>query len=133
MLYEQIKPLLIDYLIQMTGCPVSPSQIAQHMNMSHNTIRRYLKKLVDYGEVDRVDRIVIPNNRIILTGQMYYVNNLMMVTNNNARYHIKQYQHFKEYCGDCKVYYEVKELYIKRKGLSKHYMFNVGLCRIKTQ
>ena len=29
--------------------------------------------------------------------------------------------------------HKVKELYIKRKGLSKHYMFNVGLCRIKTQ
>lgn len=128
---QTIKSELIDYLINMTGCPVSPSQIAKHMNISHNTAKRHLKELVDCGEVDRVDRILIPNNRIILSGQMYYVNNLTIITNENARYHIEQYQHFKEYCGDRKVYYGVKELYIKRKGLSKHYMFNIGLFRMK--
>lgn len=133
MSFQTTKPALIEYLINMTGCPVSPSQLAKHMGMSHNTIRRYLKELVDCGEVDRVERILLPDNKIISTGQMYYVNDLDIITRENAKYHIKQYQRFKEYCKYYQLYYGVKEIYIKRKDFTQHCMIDVGLVRVGLQ
>ena len=68
MSYEQIKPLLIDYLIQMTGCAITPNQIATNIGVTNKTASHYLYKLVEAGEIDCVQRISLPSKKVLSYG-----------------------------------------------------------------
>ena len=87
-MFEQFKPKLIKYLINMTGCPITYPQIAKSLGVSHVTARHWLDALVDSGDVDRVERILQPSKKVLSSGHIYYVNNISIITNQNALHRI---------------------------------------------
>jgi hypothetical protein len=131
MSYEQIKPLLIDYLIKMTGCAITPNQIATNIGVTNKTASHYLYKLVESDEIDCIQRISLPDKKVLSYGYMYYVNNLSLIKNTDILRQTQDYQRLKKMYGRDKIYYAVIIKYTHPNGITKKHTINVGL--FKTQ
>ena len=129
MRFDTLKPLLIDYLIKMTGHAVTPNQIATNIGVTNKTASRYLNKLVESGEIDCVQRIYLPSEKILSYGYMCYVNNLSLIKNTNILHQTQNYQRFKKMYGRDKIYYAVVIKYTHPNSITKQHTINVGLYK----
>ena len=129
MSYEQIKPLLIDYLIKMTGYVITPKQIATNIGVTNKTASHYLYKLVEAGEIDCVQRISLPSKKVLSYGYIYYVNDLSLIKDTNILRQTQDYQRFKKMYGRDKIYYAVIIKYTHPNGITKKHTINVGLYK----
>ena len=62
---QTVKSSLINYLIDRTGCAITPNQVAQHIGTTNKTASNYLNQLVKSGEIDCVQRILLPNKKVL--------------------------------------------------------------------
>lgn len=131
MKFDTLKPLLVDYLIKMTGHVVTPNQISKNIGVTNKTASCYLYKLVESGEIDCIQRISLPNKKVLSYGYIYYVNDLSLIKDTNILRQTQDYQRFKKMYGRDKIYYAVIIKYTHPNGITKKHTINVGL--FKTQ
>lgn len=131
MSFKKLKPLLINYLIDMTGHSITPNQVAQHIGTTNKTASCYLDKLVESGDIDCVERISLPSKKVLSYGCIYYVNDLSLIKNTDILRQTQDYQRFKKMYGRDKIYYAVIIKYTHPNGITKKHTINVGL--FKTQ
>lgn len=131
MKFDILKPAILDYLIAKTGCVITPNQVAQHIGITNKTASCYLDKLVEFGEVDCIQRISLPSKKILSYGYIYYVNDLSIIQNTNVLRQTQSYQRFKKIYRRDKIYYAVIIRYTHPNGTTKKHTINVGLYKIQ--
>jgi hypothetical protein len=131
MKFDTLKPLLVDYLIKMTGHVVTSNQISKNIGVTNKTASCYLDKLVESGDADCVERISLPSKKVLSYGCIYYVNDLSLIKNTDILRQTQDYQRFKKMYGRDKIYYAVIIKYTHPNGITKKHTINVGL--FKTQ
>lgn len=129
MKFEQLKPQLIDCLIKMTGYAITPNQVAKHIGTTNKTASNYLNQLVKSGEIDCVQRILLPNKKVLSYGYMYYINDLSLINNAGILGHTQNYQRFKKMYGRDKIYYAVIIRYTHPNSITKKHTINIGLYK----
>ena len=129
MKFEQLKPQLIEYLINKTGCALTPNQVAKHIGVTNKTASCWLYKLVESGEIDCIQRISLPSKEILSYGYMLYVNDLSLIKNTNVLHQTQDYQRFKKMYGRDEIYYAVTIKYTHPNGITKKHIINIGLYK----
>ena len=129
MSFQTVKQSLINYLINKTGCVITPNQVAQHIGITNKTASNYLNQLVKSGEIDCVQRILLPNKKVLSYGYVYYINDLSLIRNTSILSRTQDYQRFKKMYGRDKIYYAVIIKYTHPNGITKKHTINVGLYK----
>jgi hypothetical protein len=126
---QTVKQSLINYLINKTSCVLTPNQVAQHIGVTNKTASNYLNQLVKSGEIDCVQRILLPNKKVLSYGYVYYINDLSLIRNTGILSQTQDYQRFKKMYGRDKIYYAVIIRYTHPNGATKKHTINVGLYK----